>query len=459
MPITATRQSRPNIIWVFADQMRGQAMGCAGDLNVRTPHLDALAAGGVRFTAACSTYPVCVPFRFTLLTGEYAHTRWIPAIHWQMSPAERTIAHEFNDAGYETAYVGKWHLNGSIPLAGGALPRNRMPIPRMYRGGFEVWHGFSLRNEFYDTCCFHGDDPTPVPLGKYQTDGLFDIATDYVRGRRAGDRPYFLTLSVEAPHPPHQAPPEYIERVRARSLTWRPNFRAGDRAQMKPETPWDVMKAENIPELPIRYYAQVENLDDNVGRLVAALRESGQWENTVLMFFSDHGEMLGSHGLYQKQLPYEESINIPLIVHDPRLPAARRGAVVDDPVCTEDFYPTTLAAAGIPQRAAKPGLDLTGAIRSGGALAREGVYIEFVEEDRPSMVFFGMTWRGLRTREYKYTVLKGKPWQLFDLCSDPYEMENLVGSPAHEAVRRRLHAELRRVAAETGDCEAIAETT
>lgn len=457
MPTPASPQNRPNIIWVFADQMRGQAMGCAGDGNVRTPNMDALAAGGVRFTAACSTYPVCVPFRFTLLTGEYAHTRWIPAIHWQMSPVERTIAHDFNEAGYETAYVGKWHLNGSVPLRGGARPRNRTPIPKMYRGGFEVWHGFSLRNDFFDTCCFHGDDPTPVPLGKYQTDGLFDIAVDYVRGRRAEDRPYFLTLSVEAPHPPHQAPPEYIERVRARQMVWRPNFHAGDRAQMKPETPWDVMKAADIPELPIRYYAQVENLDDNVGRLVAALKESGQWENTVLVFFSDHGEMLGSHGLYQKQLPYEESINIPMIVHDPRLPANRRGAVVEDPVCTEDFYPTTLGLAGIPQRAPKPGLNLTGCIHTGSALPREGVYIEFVEEDRPSMVFFGMTWRGLRTRTHKYTVLDGKPWQLFDLLRDPYEQKNLVASPEHAELRRRLHAELRRVAAATNDCEAIAE--
>jgi arylsulfatase A-like enzyme len=457
MPTAPSGQDRPNIIWVFADQMRGQAMGCAGDPNVRTPNLDALAAGGVRFNAACATYPVCVPFRFTLLTGEYAHTRWIPAIHWQMSPAERTISHEFNDAGYETAYVGKWHLNGSIPLRGGGPARNRNPIPRPYRGGFEVWHGFSLRNDFYDTCCFHGDDPTPAPLGKYQTDGLFDIALDYLRARKPGDRPCFLTLSLEAPHPPHQAPPEYIERVRARTMQWRPNFHAGDPARMTPETPWDVLQAKDIPDLPIRYYAQIENLDDNLGRLVAALRASGQWQNTLLFFFSDHGEMLGSHGLYQKQLPYEESVNIPFILHDPRLPAARRGAVIEDPVCTEDFLPTTLALVGLRARGPKPGLDLTDCIRAGVPLPREGVYLEFVEEDRPSMVFFGMAWRGLRTRRHKYTVLDGKPWQLFDLAQDPYEQANLLASPAHEATRRRLHAELRRIAAATQDCYPFAE--
>ena len=106
--------SRPNIILIISDQLRRQALGCYGDPNVSTPNIDALAAAGARFDAASSTYPVCVPFRFTLMTGEYAHTRFIPSIEWRMSPAERTLADEFNDAGYATALFGKWHLYGNF---------------------------------------------------------------------------------------------------------------------------------------------------------------------------------------------------------------------------------------------------------------------------------------------------------------------------------------------------------
>ncbi len=167
--------------------------------------------------------------------------------------------------------------------------------------------------------------------------------------------------------------------------------------------------------------------------------------------------MMGSHGLYQKQLPYEESINIPLIVHDPRLPPERRGTVVDAPVCTEDLYPTTLGLAGAAADASKPGLDLGPCIRGAGTPAREGVYLEFVEEDRPPMPLYGHAWRGLRTRRWKYVVLDGQPWMLFDLAEDPFEMNNLAASHAHAGVRRELHETLKRRAIETHDSYEFAE--
>lgn len=432
-------------------------MGCAGDPNVRTPNLDRLADRGVRFTSACSTYPLCVPFRFTMLTGEYAHTRWVPALNWRMSPVERTIAHRFNEAGYATCYIGKWHLNGSVFAYGPdcdsrARAINRVPVLPGYRGGFEVWHGFNLRNGYYDTCCFHGDDPTPVPLGKYQTDALFDIAVDYVGGRDEEDTPFFMALSLEAPHPPHEAPREHLERVRGRELVRRPNFSLeppGDGIEYAEHARF---KESHLPDVPIGYYAQIEDLDDNLGRLMQALERSGSRENTVVLFFSDHGEMLGSHGFYQKQLPQEESINIPFVVYDPRQNSDREGSVLTEPICTEDIYPTTLALAGLEPEPSKPGLDLTAYMRGDkDRLEREGVYLEFVEEDRPTMVFYGAAWRGLRTRRYKYTVYNGRPWQLYDLLEDPYEMDNLIDSAEHQAVRAHLHAEVRKVAAESDD--------
>ncbi len=441
--------ARPNILWVFADQMRGQAMSCAGDANVRTPHLDALAAGGVRFTNACSSYPLCVPFRFTILTGEYAHSRWIPALDWRMSPAERTIAHEFNDAGYHTCYVGKWHLNGSIP-PGDAKGINRMPVLPGCRGGFTEWHGFNLRNGFFDTCVFHGDDPTPVHLGKYQTDGLFDIALDCLVDRAKNpDDPFFMVLSLEAPHPPHEAPEANLSRVRERGIQPRPNVSFAlptDGAAYPPGLRWNEQRATNTE---IAYYAQIENLDDNMGRLLAYLDHSALSHNTVVFFFSDHGEFLGSHGMHSKQDPREESINIPFLVRGPGLAT---GCIQDEVICTEDIYPTTLALAGLAPPSPKPGLDLGPCLRGeNDRLSRDGIYLELVEEHRPSMVFHNAPYRGIRTRTHLYAVLKGSPWLLFDLVEDPYQQQNLVRSETHASLRRQLHARLTQMAQDAAD--------
>ena len=131
---------RPNIIVILSDQLRRDALGAYGDRNVRTPHIDALAEGGTRFANACSTYPICVPFRFSLMTGQYAHSRLVPGIEWRMSPAERTLADEFNDAGYETVYLGKWHLYGDpwhvtddadLPDPGLKINLTRVPRAKM----------------------------------------------------------------------------------------------------------------------------------------------------------------------------------------------------------------------------------------------------------------------------------------------------------------------------------------
>ena len=117
---TSNTTDQPNVLIILSDQLRRQALSCYGNPNTNTANIDRLARNGIRFANACSTYPICVPFRFTLMTGEYAHTRLIPGIEWAMSPAERTLADEFNEAGYETTYIGKWHLDGGVGRMGSA---------------------------------------------------------------------------------------------------------------------------------------------------------------------------------------------------------------------------------------------------------------------------------------------------------------------------------------------------
>ncbi len=173
--------NRPrNLLVILCDQLRRDALSCYGDPNIDTPHIDRLAQRGVRFDCANSSYPICVPFRFSMMTGEYAHTRMVPGIEWRMSPAERTLADEFNERDYETIYVGKWHLYGNhLHMPGyGAERVNREPVPRQFQGRWKHWRGFELRNKPFDTCYFVDDDPTPRPIDGYQTDGLFDIAMD-----------------------------------------------------------------------------------------------------------------------------------------------------------------------------------------------------------------------------------------------------------------------------------------
>jgi arylsulfatase A-like enzyme len=452
-----SRPDHPNIILIISDQLRRQALGCYGDPNVSTPHIDALAASGARFDAASSTYPVCVPYRFSLQTGEHAHTRFIPSIEWRMSPAERTLADELNEGGYDTAWFGKWHLYGNFGHYPGhtVVKASRTPVPRAYQGRWSHFAGFDICNDPYDTFYSVNDDPTMYKIHGFQTDGLFDLAIDWLgqsagpsAAAAAGHRPFCAAVSVEAPHPLFTAPPEYLERWQDRDIVLRDNVELDHDYRKRGPHGTDI-----VDDLRV-YYAMIENLDDNVGRLVAELRESGQLDNTVIALTADHGELLGSHGVQAKQRPWEESVGIPLIISG--APLGGGGRVVDDPVCTEDLFPTLLGLAGLAPRDPKPGADLTPLARGDSdGLERDGVLLEFVAELRPFMPFHDETWRGVRTRRYKYTVLGdahgGRPWQFFDLETDPYEQHNLIDDPAHAAEIGRHHARLRDLLVETGD--------
>jgi arylsulfatase A-like enzyme len=434
----------PNILVLLADQLRRDAINCFGGRDAATPHIDALAARGVRFGAASSTCPVCVPYRFSLLTGVPAHSRWVPTIDWRMSPAERTLADAFDEIGYETAYVGKWHLDGGYGVRPGFEESEigRRAIPRSRRGRFERWRGFELRNNPFDTFVFNDDDPEPHRLAGYQTDALFDIAAELVRSRDRR-RPMFGIVSVEPPHPPYLVPESYGQRWRERELGLPPNFAAAN-------------ASDELVLLDERrnYFAAVENLDDNVGRLVDVLRAEEIEDNTVIVFLADHGDLGGSHGLRDKQWPYEESVGVPLIVADPSATSAH-GSVVDAPVCTEDLFPTLLGLAGVAEHAG-PGIDLSGFVRgTEERLAREAVVLELVAERRWQMPFFVESWRGLRTAEVKYTVLgpadSGSPWQLFDLREDPFEQHNLLSTSEGRRQAVELHEWLAAMLAERED--------
>ena len=437
---------RPNIIVIMSDQLRRDALGCYGDCDISTPNIDQMAANGVKFERACSTYPICVPFRFSFMTGEYAHTRLVPGIEWRMSPSERTMADEFNEAGYETLYVGKWHLyGGSLHMPGySAIHVNRTRVPREYQGRWQKWFGFELRNGPFDTLYFEDDNPAPRRINGYQTDGLFDLSMNYITEGRDRSRPFCTVISVEPPHPPMEAPEELEQKWREKELHLPPNFSpAGDQQR------------ERFLEYRRIYYAMVENLDMNVGRLRTFLEREDLSENTILVFVSDHGDLCGSHGLLQKQQPFEESVGIPLIIEDPTAPDLA-GRTIEDPTNTEDLFPTILGLAGLTPTNPLKGEDLTPLVRgTKNGLGRDGVMLEFVSETRKGAVFHEATWRAFRSRDFKYIVMGdingAEPHAFYDMANDLYETNNLLDDAGHQEELKRHHQLLRNEMIRTGD--------
>ncbi len=438
------KTTKPNVIWVFGDQHRAQALGYMGDPNVHTPNIDRLAAEGVTFTGAVAGTPLCCPFRGSMLTGLYPHHA-VPGHEFQLSPDQPTIADVLRENGYRTSYFGKWHLDGFHESEGRAAMHI---IPPDRRGGFDDWLGYENNNSQFDTWIHGTQDGSEVHyrLPKYETDALTDLMVDYVKARGAEQQseegqPFFAVLSVQPPHNPYIASEEW----------------------MQSHTPGKVELRENVPNVPrvverarrdlAGYYAMIENLDWNIGRLREALEESGLTNNTHIIFFSDHGDMHGSHGQFHKTSPWEESVRIPFIIGGGRPFYEYKRGSVDAPVNHVDIAPTTLGLCGIDVPDWMQGTDYSGYRVLGKNVenAPDSAFLQLCVEtrhgdstDRP--------WRGIVTKDgWKYTVLEGQPWMLFNLNEDPYELVNLAHNSLYKEKRRELQARLEQWIQDTGD--------
>ncbi len=454
---------RPNILIILSDQLRRNALGCYGNKDINTPNIDTLSRTGVLFDNAYSTCPVCVPFRFTFMTGEYAHTRAVANIHYRMSPAERTIADEFNEAGYDTMYCGKWHLDG-LPHETGAIA-NLAQIKPSHQGRWKKWLGFELANDPFNTFYFEDDNPEPRRIEGYQTDGLFDLTMDYIKSHHSDDPPFVSVLSVEPPHFPLEVPDIYLEKWSNKELELPPNLLYRDKYPCPGDETYQAEDdIEALIDLRKRYYAMIENLDWNVGRMIDVLKETGKLTDTIIVFMSDHGQMDGAHAKrnQRKTHPYEESTGIPLIVNTNG--ALETGTKrIKEPVCTEDIFPTLLGLAGLVPKHEKPGLDLTPLVTGEiTELPRNGILLEIMHDFRPSQPYHKQSWRAFRSRKYKYTVLGddlsgGKPWQFFDLQNDPFEMDNLIDDLVYADEIAEHHKMLRDKLEETEDYFVLAK--
>ena len=305
---------KPNVVLVFADQWRAQAFGYAGDPNVQTPNLDALARRSVNCTHAVSGCSVCSPARASLLTGQYPLTHGVFVNDVELGQDATSIAQAFSAGGYDTAYIGKWHVNG----------RGRSSyIPPERRQGFEYWKVLECTHDYNHSAYYAGDSDEQLVWEGYDALAQTCDAQAYLRNR--GDKPFLLVLSWGPPHAPyHTAPEEYQALYDPAAISLRPNV----------PTDW----AENARQWLAGYYAHCTALDDCVGMLLQTLQEEGLEQETIFLFFSDHGDMLGSQGMDKKQKPYEESIRVPFLLRYPGMDAAELDALIDLP----DIMPTLL---------------------------------------------------------------------------------------------------------------------
>jgi arylsulfatase A-like enzyme len=415
--------TRPNILLIIPDQLRAQALGCMGNPDVRTPHLDRLAAEGLLFRQTFANTPVCCPARAILLTGQYAHRNGMVANDLRLRESTVTLAKLLKAQGYQTGFIGKWHLDGG-PRNPGFVP----PGPR--RQGFDFWEACECRHRHFQPVLFR-DTPEPIRSRKFEPEALTDIAVDFLRGHRR--QPFFLVVSMGPPHDPYGAPEAYMKLYDPQKLTMRRNWQPGvpqaGRAQLA------------------AYYAAITAIDDQVGRMMHTLKDLALDQNTIVLFTSDHGDMLGSQGARLKRKPWEESIRVPGLLRYPaRVKAGRR---VDTLFSHVDFAPTLLALCGVKVPAEMQGHDLSGVVLGRTEQGPDSVFFQifvpFAGDGTPH------PWRGVRTQRYMYARTEKAPWVLYDLEKDPDELTNLATDPASEPVRRELEARLAKWMTDTGD--------
>jgi len=420
-------RKRPNLVYVFADQWRAQATGYAGDPNAHTPQLDALARTSLNFTHAVSGCPVCSPYRASLMTGQYWLTHGVFLNDVHLNDSAVSIAEAFTAAGYDTGYIGKWHLDGHGRSAF---------IPRERRQGFQFWKALECTHD-YNHSAYYADEDRILFWEGYDAIAQTRAAQQYVR-EHAGGKPFVLFLSWGPPHAPYETAPEEFRRLyNPAKIVLRPNV---------PEAHVETARRELAG-----YYAHIAALDACLGELLETIASCGIAEDTVFVFTSDHGDMLHSQGEIKKQRPYDESIRVPFLLRYPR-GLGLAGRELDTLLNTPDIMPTLLGLCGVPIPETVEGRDFSGALLRGETPEVDAALImcpaPFGQWTRE---MGGREYRGIRTKRHTYVRALDGPWLLYDNEIDPYQGKNGCNLPEHAAIQAKLEALLAKKLEETRD--------
>jgi arylsulfatase A-like enzyme len=428
----------PNIIYIFSDEHRGQAMSHMGDENVKTPVMDRLAREGVSFSRAYANCPVCTPSRGTVFSGRHAHCGPVSTFTETWKAAFPSTAHCMRKLGYHTAHYGKWHCglttdqvseqSRETPL--GHPSRRCTRTPERHRAGFQDWFASEYGGELWEPYYYRNNEIEPVKLEGYDTDVLTDETIKYIEEYDRDD-PLFMVMSPLAPHFPLDADEKW-KRWDPEKLKVRKNFRESI-----------LEKEPALRERLANYYAMIENLDWNIGRLVEAVQNTKGFENTLIIYFSDHGDFAGSHGMgFTKLHPQEESISIPAIFHWPGvIPETGNN---DNMFSLVDLQATVLGLVGQEKPSCDQGTDYSPELMGRGFDAPEYVLLEM--SGPPHNNLMHTEWRGITSKEWKYAMYENRDEVLFDLVNDPYEMTNLAAAMPEKTaeMRKVLVEELRK---------------
>jgi arylsulfatase A-like enzyme len=419
----STVQSAPNILFIVADQWRACSTGYAGDPNVKTPNLDKLAAQSVNFTHAVSACPVCTPFRASMQTGQRPTTHGLFINDAHLADDATTIAKVLAAAGYDTGYIGKWHIGG----------RGRLSyIPPESRQGFDYWKVMECTHNYNRSFYYADDDKQKRLWPGYDAAAQTGDAIAYVRDHAKSAKPFALFLAWGPPHNPYeQAPPQFQKMYDPARIELRTNVPPAAAATARKDL--------------AGYYANCSALDQYIGQLRDALKTAGIEDNTILVFTSDHGDMIGSHQMGRKQKPWDEALRVPMLW---RYPSALGigGKQIDTVISSEDLMPTLLGFCNIAIPKTVEGLDYSAFMRGGeNPNADKAALITCVAPfGEWTRAAGGREFRGVRTPRYTYVRELAGPWLLYDNETDPYQMKNLVNAPDAADLQQKLDALLQK---------------
>jgi N-acetylglucosamine-6-sulfatase len=452
----AEGDKQPNIVFVLCDDIRWDCLGVAGHPHLKTPHIDRLAKVGVYFKNSFCTTSLCSPSRASILSGLYAHSHQVTNNFTEYPVKLPSFPRQLQEAGYETAYLGKWHM--------GEENDGKRP-------GFDHFVTHKGQGKYFDTeFNFDGNDRRVVP--GYYTTVVTDLALDWLGKPRT--KPFMLMIGQKAPHSFYIPEPKYEHVFDDVTIEYPPSaFQLGDKPewfQVRLDT-WhgiygplfDYRKKfpDSRPEavkdfaaMTRAYWGTIRSIDDSVGRLYAALEKSGQLDNTIFVFMGDNGLLNGEHGMVDKRTMHEPSIRVPLVVRYPGLTKPSQPRAVEKMVLTVDIAPSLLDLCG-----AQPLPNIHG--RSWRRLAQGDASdwrkAWFYEYNYEKQFPYTPNVRGVRTDEWKYIRYPhgdGKPdrhkAELYKIAADPEEKTNLIDDPQHAGRIKELQAELDRLMSETG---------
>ena len=426
--------SQPNVLFIFTDQQRHSALGAYNNSVIQTPNLDRLAQEGMTFDNAFSSCPICGPYRGQLMTGKFSHANGVLDNEYALSSDQTTIAQSFKQAGYHTGYIGKWHLGYG-------------PYTEESRYGFDYMAANNCMHGYYSVA-YHENEKGPINIDGWGPIEETDLTIQYLEQHK--DEPFCLFLGWGPPHWPYDKYPDEYDIYDPNTVDLPPNV---------PRQMADFARREMAD-----YYGNITGLDAQMARLHEALNRLNLTDNTIVVFTSDHGDHLSSHGYGKpgdrwmhhsrrasKATPYNESIHVPFLIRYPNhIPANAR---TDALLCSVDLMPTLLGLCDIDIPDDVQGTNLAHIALAQDGPQNDSVYLQILGPGWPHRGKWVGFWRGVRTQQYVYARWRNHEHEtvLFDCENDPYEMTNLAGNPDYADLQIQLEQRMQKWIHDTND--------